>query len=139
MVVLLLIGLVAGLATAQPRLYDVTMKTTGIAFHYDQPDASPPQAVLVAVPPRLAGQWTWDDLVHTLDETLDLAMNRMVELEHLELLLVQRVQLVAGLLHEVRLTAADESSRPPVSGRRSRGDPAMKPACPREPRRGRSQ
>jgi hypothetical protein len=57
--------------------------TTGITFHYEQPDAMPPQAVLLAVSPRLTGRWRWDDLVHTLDETLDLAMNRMVELEHL--------------------------------------------------------
>ncbi len=58
-------------------------RTTGIAFHYEQPDAMPPQAVLLAVPPRRSGRWNWDDLARTVDETLDLSMNRMVELEHL--------------------------------------------------------
>ena len=58
-------------------------ETTGIAFHYEQPDATPPQALLLAVPPKQRGKWQWDDLVHTLHDTLEVARNRTVELDHL--------------------------------------------------------
>jgi hypothetical protein len=58
-------------------------ETTGVAFFYDQPDAAPPQSLLLAVPPSPRATWQWDDLVHTLHDTLELARNRTVELEHL--------------------------------------------------------
>lgn len=58
-------------------------ETTGVAIHYDQPDSMPPQCVLLAVPPERRGAWRWDELVVTLHETLELAKNRAVELEHL--------------------------------------------------------
>jgi hypothetical protein len=63
-------------------------ETTGIALHADQPDASPPQAMLLVVPPAAppangTGRWSLDDLVRTLDETLDMARDRLVEPEHL--------------------------------------------------------
>ncbi len=58
-------------------------ETTAVAFFYDQPDAAPPQSLLLAVPPTPGGAWSWDDLVHTLHDTLDLARSRTVELEHL--------------------------------------------------------
>ncbi len=58
-------------------------ETTGVAIHYDQPDSMPPQCLLVAVPPERRGAWRWDELVVTLHETLELAKNRAVELEHL--------------------------------------------------------
>jgi hypothetical protein len=58
-------------------------ETTGVAFHFDQPNAQAPQAVLVAVPPDLTGAWEWDDLVATVTETLDLAKARAVDLEAL--------------------------------------------------------
>ena len=58
-------------------------ETTGIAFHYDSPDAMPPQSLLLVVPPAVRGMWRWDDLVHTLHDTLDLARSRAVEPEHL--------------------------------------------------------
>ena len=35
------------------------------------------------VPPGPGSTWSWDDLVHTLHDTLELARNRTVELEHL--------------------------------------------------------
>jgi len=59
-------------------------ETTGIAFNYDQPDAKPPNSILLAVTPRETGSWKWDDLVHTLNDTLEMAKNRAVEPEHLE-------------------------------------------------------
>lgn len=58
-------------------------ETTGVAIHYDQPDSMPPQCILLAVPPERRGAWRWDELVVTLHETLELAKNRAVELEHL--------------------------------------------------------
>lgn len=59
-------------------------ETTGVTFNYDQPDAKPPNNLLLAVTPRISGTWRWDDLVHTLVDTLELAKNRAVEPEHLD-------------------------------------------------------
>lgn len=58
--------------------------TTGLTFHYDQPDATAPQSVLLAVTPQETGKWEWDDLVMSLVDTLNLAKNRAVEPDHLE-------------------------------------------------------
>ena len=58
--------------------------TTGIAFNYDQPDAEPPQSMLLAVPPVETGKWKWDDLVYTILDTMDLYKARMVEPEHID-------------------------------------------------------
>jgi hypothetical protein len=57
--------------------------TAGVAFHYDEPNARAPQALLLAVCPD--GRPTWDlDLVATiLDETFDLARIRGVDLASL--------------------------------------------------------
>jgi hypothetical protein len=50
---------------------------TGLAVHYDQPDAAAPQAVLVAVPPDLDAQaWDLDTLLDTLRATLAAAQDR---------------------------------------------------------------
>jgi hypothetical protein len=59
-------------------------ETTGITFNYDQPDAKAPNTILLAVTPQQTGKWSWDDLVETLNDTLELAKNRAVEPEHLE-------------------------------------------------------
>lgn len=59
-------------------------ETTGITFNYDQPDAKAPNTLLLAVTPKETGSWSWDNLVHTLNDTLELAKNRAVEPEHLE-------------------------------------------------------
>ena len=48
-------------------------ETTGIAFRYDPPDAAPPQAILLAVPPVEDEPWTAGTLNQVLLETLDLA------------------------------------------------------------------
>jgi hypothetical protein len=58
-------------------------QTTGVALHYDQPDATAPQCVLVAVPPDRDRAWQLADLVATLHDTLEIARNRTVEPEHL--------------------------------------------------------
>jgi hypothetical protein len=54
-------------------------ETTGITFNYDQPNVTPPQALLLAVTPQLKGHWTWDDLVGILNDTLLRAKLRAVE------------------------------------------------------------
>ena len=52
---------------------------TGIAFNFNRPNALAPQALLVAVPPERRGQWSFDDLVDSVHEALDLARIRAVE------------------------------------------------------------
>ena len=52
---------------------------TGIAMHYDRPNAEAPQSLLLVTPATADGAWRWDDLVGALDETLDLAKKRAVE------------------------------------------------------------
>jgi hypothetical protein len=55
---------------------------TGIAFQFDNPAAEAPQAILVAVPPDPAKEnWELADLIAILNETLDLAKIRGVDLE----------------------------------------------------------
>jgi hypothetical protein len=53
-------------------------ETTGIAFQYDPPDASAPQAILLAVPPVIGTPWTVGGLNRVLLETLELARLRGV-------------------------------------------------------------
>jgi len=59
-------------------------ETTGIAFHYDAPNSEPPNTCLLAVSPQLTGQWQWDDLIATINETLDLSKQRAVEPAHID-------------------------------------------------------
>jgi hypothetical protein len=54
-------------------------ETTGITFHYDRPNSEPPQTMLLVTPPEFTGGWQWQDLVDTLNETLDMAKKRAVE------------------------------------------------------------
>ena len=48
-------------------------ETTGLTFHYDQPNTEPPQTMLLMTPSSFTGSWTWEDVVNTLDETMNLA------------------------------------------------------------------
>jgi hypothetical protein len=54
-------------------------ETAGLTFHYDRPNAEPPQAWLLVVPPRMEGQWEWLDLMDAVHEAFDLARLRAVE------------------------------------------------------------
>jgi hypothetical protein len=56
-----------------------TTETTGIALQYDQPNAAPPQTILLAVPPQTDTPWTVWSLQSVLLETLDLARIRAVD------------------------------------------------------------
>ncbi len=54
-------------------------QSTGVAFNYNRPNAMPPQALLLAVPPEMTGHWSWDALVGILNDTLRRAKMRAVE------------------------------------------------------------
>ncbi|RJQ81201.1 hypothetical protein D5S17_05510 [Pseudonocardiaceae bacterium YIM PH 21723] len=62
-------------------------ETTGIAVHYDRPDAEPPQAMLLVVPPIAEpdpqARWEPGDLVDAVAETFAMAKTRAVEPDHL--------------------------------------------------------
>ncbi|MGJ4882845.1 hypothetical protein [Bradyrhizobium sp. HKCCYLRH3097] len=57
---------------------------TGLAFHFDRPNAEPPQTLLLALPPKFVGSWQWQDLVDTVRETMDLAKKRAIEPDHVD-------------------------------------------------------
>lgn len=59
-------------------------ETTGITLQYDQPNAAPPQTILIAVPPEVDSPWTVWSLQQVLLETLDLARIRAVDLDALD-------------------------------------------------------
>jgi hypothetical protein len=59
------------------------VETTGLAFHFDQPDARAPNAVLIAVPPDGRRPWDLAMLERILLETVDLAKMRAVDTEAL--------------------------------------------------------
>ena len=66
------------------EIIPVKEETTGITFNYNQPNASAPQSVLLAVTPAVTNQWEWDDLIYTIIDTMELARNRAVEPDHLD-------------------------------------------------------
>jgi hypothetical protein len=78
-------GPVAGLLIEQfTEVLPAPTKTTGLAFHYDQPNAAPPQAIVLAVPPAIGEGWTLAALESLVRDTLDLAKVRMVDLSSLQ-------------------------------------------------------
>lgn len=54
-------------------------ETTGVAFHYNQPNSEPPQTILLVTPSEIKGEWQWDDITGALEETLSMAKKRAVE------------------------------------------------------------
>ena len=56
-----------------------TDRVTGITFNFDRPNNEAPQSLLLVTPASATGEWTWDDLVGGVNETLDLAKKRLVE------------------------------------------------------------
>jgi hypothetical protein len=59
-------------------------EVTGITFQYNQPNAAPPQNILIAVPPEVELPWTVWSLQRVLLETLDLARIRAVDPDALD-------------------------------------------------------
>ncbi|MCB9355782.1 MAG: hypothetical protein H6575_14550 [Lewinellaceae bacterium] len=83
-------------------------ETTGITFHFDKPNAEPPQAILLCTPSEFRGAWTWEDLVDTLHETLDMARIRAVEpkqLDQTELSVFLPAAILATTWHPVTIAA----------------------------------
>ena len=70
----------------------------GITFHYNRPNAMPPQALLMAVPATLNGTWNYDELLDILHETIDQAKLRAIEPNHL--LRSQSFQVLPTILTE---------------------------------------
>jgi hypothetical protein len=59
-------------------------ETTAVAFNFNQPNAEPPQTMLLAVPPeseKVQAEWSWDALVDCVESTLELAKVRAVDLD----------------------------------------------------------
>ncbi|MFF0488756.1 LysM peptidoglycan-binding domain-containing protein [Nocardia sp. NPDC004068] len=69
-----------------PDAVPVESELTGLAFHFDRPDAKAPQAILLAVPPDPRRGWTADGLALVVRDTLELAKLRAVDLGDLPLL-----------------------------------------------------
>jgi hypothetical protein len=57
---------------------------TGICFRHEDTGNEAAQAILIAVPPTLAETWDFDSLTAIVNETLDLAKVRAVDLELLD-------------------------------------------------------
>jgi hypothetical protein len=58
-------------------------ETTGLAIHYDRPGSTPPQAILIAVPPAEEPRWDLATLEATVRQALQLARMRAVDLDAL--------------------------------------------------------
>jgi hypothetical protein len=58
-------------------------ETGGVGFHFDRPNAEPPQAILLAIPPDVGAPWAHDTIESVLLETLDLAAIRTASPESL--------------------------------------------------------
>src|SRR5262249_35106284 len=86
---------------------------TGVAFHYDRPDAKAPHALLIAVPPNLERGWTPDTLVQGLRDTVELGKLRALDLADLPLLrdLIPGIRIAASSA-AANLFATFENTRP---------------------------
>jgi hypothetical protein len=54
-------------------------ETTGVAFHYDGPNAEAGNTILIAVPSSASPQWSFAELLATLQETFDLVELRAID------------------------------------------------------------
>ena len=57
---------------------------SGIAFNYNTPNSVPPHAILMAVSPVMETNWTWDNLVATILDTVARAKRRAIEPDHID-------------------------------------------------------
>ena len=84
-----------------------TTTTTGVSFHYDEPKARAPQAMLLAVCPDTRQNWDLGLVQTILEETLQLAKIRAVDLNS-----IQEVgQILPGLYFPFNLQAATVSTQ----------------------------
>jgi len=61
-------------------------EVTGITFNYNQPNSVPPQAILLTVTPEQTGNWKWDNLVASIQDTFARAKRRAIEPDHVDLM-----------------------------------------------------
>jgi hypothetical protein len=61
-----------------------TQEQASVAFHFNEPDARAPQSLLLAVCPDNRATWDDDLILGTLQETLDLAKVRTVDLDSIQ-------------------------------------------------------
>jgi len=59
-------------------------ETTALTFHYDRPNCEAPQSLLLVTPASAADAWSWQEVVASLHEALDLARLRAVEPDQLD-------------------------------------------------------
>lgn len=76
------------------EMMPVSKETTGITFNYNQPNAMPPQALLLAVTPEIKGHWNWDDLIGILNDTFNRAKLRAVEPQNLDELMQPEINIL---------------------------------------------
>jgi hypothetical protein len=77
-------GVVLGLAVDEwTQTVPAAEVDSAVTFHRPTPSASPPQCMLLAVPPAGLEEWTADALARTVDEALHLSRLRAVELADL--------------------------------------------------------
>jgi hypothetical protein len=89
-----------------PERIPSTRETAAVAFHYEEPKARAPQTLLLAICPD--GRATWDDdlVTHILEEALELAKIRTVDLDS-----VQQVgQILPALYFALNLRGATISA-----------------------------
>jgi hypothetical protein len=70
---------IPGLAALKDDPEAAHSELAGLTFHFNQPDAQAPHAVLVAVPPDVGKPWTEETLLKVVSETLDLAKIRAMD------------------------------------------------------------
>ena len=57
--------------------------TSGVAFHFNQPDTEPPQVMLLAVCPAEGETWRWEYLSETILDTFERAKKRLLNFDQL--------------------------------------------------------
>jgi hypothetical protein len=72
------------------------VEETGIALHFDSPQAQAPQAILVATPASIGASWTFADLLGSLEQTMDLMKIRAVSPEHLDVGQILPMSIIPG-------------------------------------------
>jgi hypothetical protein len=86
--------------------------SAGLSFHYDEPLARAPQALLLAVCPDERSNWDMGLVQTILEETLQLAKIRAVDLDSIQ----QVGQILPGLYFPFNLQAATVSTQFLLSG-----------------------
>lgn len=84
-------------------------ETTGIAFHFDRPNAEAPQSLLLVTPPSFTGSWQWQDIVDAVAETFDRAKQRAVEPAQLDATAYARflpMTVIATTLYQISIATS---------------------------------